>query len=76
MCRHFCWINYSVLTVRSIVVLMTKNLMIILLHRSALQKKPIVSGDDMLTHWGRVTHICVGILTIIGSDNGLSSGRR
>ena len=29
-----------------------------------------------LTHWGRVTHICVGILTIIGSDNGLSPGRR
>ena len=25
-----------------------------------------------LTHWGRVTHICVSKLTIIGSDNGLS----
>ena len=31
---------------------------------------------DVLTHWGRVTHICVGNLTIIGSDNGLSPGRR
>ena len=30
----------------------------------------------VLTHWGRVTHICVGNLTIIGSDNGLSPGRR
>ena len=29
-----------------------------------------------ITHWGRVTHICVGNLTIIGSDNGLSPGRR
>ena len=29
-----------------------------------------------LTHWGRVTHICVGELTIICSDNGLSPGRR
>ena len=29
-----------------------------------------------LTHWGRVTHICVGKLTVIGSDNGLSPGRR
>ena len=28
-----------------------------------------------LTHWGRVTHICVSNLTIIGSDNGLSPGR-
>ena len=29
-----------------------------------------------LTHLGRVTHICVGKLTIIASDNGLSPGRR
>ena len=29
-----------------------------------------------LTHWGRVTHICVGELTIIASDNGLSPERR
>ena len=29
-----------------------------------------------LTHWGRVTHICVSELTTIGSDNGLSPGRR
>ena len=29
-----------------------------------------------LTHWGGVTHICVSKQTIIGSDNGLSPGRR
>ena len=29
-----------------------------------------------LTHWGRVTHICVSRLTITGSDNGLSPGWR
>ena len=29
----------------------------------------------LLTHWGRVMHICVSKLTIIGSDNGLSPGR-
>ena len=29
-----------------------------------------------LTHWGRVTHVCVGNLTIIGPGNGLSPGRR
>ena len=28
-----------------------------------------------LTHWGWVMHICVGNLTIIGSNNGLSPGR-
>ena len=29
-----------------------------------------------LTHWGRVTHICVSKLAIIGSDNGLPPDRR
>ena len=32
-------------------------------------------GAPFLTHWGRVMHICVSKLTIIGSDNGLSPGR-
>ena len=31
--------------------------------------------DFFLTHWGQMTHICVGNLVIIGSDNGLSPGR-
>ena len=31
---------------------------------------------SILTHCGRVTHICVGNATIIGSDNGLSPDRR
>ena len=30
----------------------------------------------LLSHWGRVTHICVIKLTIIGSDNCLLPGRR
>ena len=37
----------------------------------AVWVKPLV-----LTHWGRVTHICIGNLTIIGSDNGLLPGWR
>ena len=37
---------------------------------------PMNPHDMGLTHWGRVTHICVSKLTIIGSDNGLSLGRR
>ena len=39
-----------------------------------------VHGDSELwydlTHWGRVTHICVSDLTSISSDNGLSPGWR
>ena len=34
------------------------------------------SSAMILTHWGRVTHLCVGKPTIIGSDNGLSPDRR
>ena len=30
----------------------------------------------MLTHWGQVTHMYVSKLNTIGSDNGLSPGRR
>ena len=29
----------------------------------------------VLTHWGRVTHICISNLTIIGSNNGLFPDR-
>ena len=38
--------------------------------------RPFCLSLNVLNHWGRVTHICVGNLTVIGSDNGLSSGRR
>ena len=37
---------------------------------------PFHNRYESLTHWGRVTHIYVGKLTIIGSDNGLSPDRR
>ena len=37
---------------------------------------PFRLGLNVLTHWGRVTHICLNKLAIIGSDNGLSPGRR
>ena len=36
----------------------------------------LVTHVYVLTHLGRVTHICVNKLTIIGSDNGLPSDRR
>ena len=38
--------------------------------------QPISSSVHILTHWGRVTHICISKLTIIDSDNGLLLGRR
>ena len=36
----------------------------------------VLTAFRTLTHWGRVTHIRVGNLTIVGSDNGLSPGQR
>ena len=41
-----------------------------------LNKINYIYHNVLLTHWGRVTYICVGKLTIISSDNGLSPGRR
>ena len=55
---------------------MTKTLfwlLLIHLFRSGLQSVRI---DLCLTHWDRVTHICVGKTTIISSDNGLAPCRR
>ena len=45
-------------------------------HQQVKTSKIDMKQDHPLTHWGRVTHICVGNLTIIGPDNGLSPGRR
>ena len=41
---------------------------------AGLSKRSVVTGL-FKTHWGRVTHIYVSKITIIGSDNGLSPGR-
>ena len=46
------------------------------LKMSSTKWRPFCLGFNVLTHWNRVTHICVNKLTIIGSDNGLSPGRR
>ena len=49
--------------------------MILVLDNHELQRRGI-RDEHLLTHWGRVTHICVSKRTIIGSDNGLSPDRR
>ena len=40
-------------------------------HFKPCNKRAICSDLGVLTHWGRVTHICVGNLIIIGPDNGI-----
>ena len=39
------------------------------------REQPHLPEAKELTHWGWVTHICISKLTIISSDNGLSSDR-
>ena len=34
-----------------------------------------VDQSDYSIHWGTARHVCVGDLTVIGSDNGLAPGR-
>ena len=43
---------------------------------NALESLQSCATSSYIPHWGRVTHICVSKLTIIGSDNGLAPGRR
>ena len=51
---------------------MVNHVIVILKNPESIESEEI----GLLTHWGRVTHICVNKLTIIGSDNGLSLDRR
>ena len=57
-------------------VLSNKTLFINVLIRKCECHDLYTAHNFMLTHWGRVTHICVGKLTSIGLKNGLSPDRR
>ena len=45
------------------------------LKMSSATNPQFYSCVNVLTHWGRVTHICASKLSILGSNNGLSPGR-
>ena len=45
-------------------------------HHHMLTHWSLRDAAGKLTHWGRVTHICVSKIITIGSDNGLSPDRR
>ena len=83
VCKHTIsldtinWAIYSIYSTKSFIKHPRKHVLallcFVLLRQMSIS--PISFGIT-LTHWGRVTHICVVKLTIIGSDNGLSPGRR
>ena len=76
--RHFPQSKlFSLVTTRvTFLPVMKSNGYFRVLFQIQLKFVPLTISQHCLTHWGRVTHICVSKLTIIGSDNGLSPGRR
>ena len=76
ICNKVCaWIQFACF-LRVLIISLYCTHMIIFLYPldyfTGTGNKPL----KPLTHWGRVTHICVSKLTITGSDNGFSPGRR
>ena len=72
MCLHFCcfvWLWFHYQTINVVPLSLSSNNPSWYHICTATFHSP---GLDSLTHWGRVMHICVSKLTIIGSDNGLS----
>ena len=69
-------ISYILNTTRAFLILLGKVVNIDTKHYISLVSIHPLRLYFYLTHWCRVTHICVGKLTISGSDNGLSPGRR
>ena len=69
---------YGVINGTSIVSIIEKNNTLNSQKKPHTLPLPVSYGVscEYLIHWGRVTHICGGKLTIIGSDNGLSPERR
>ena len=72
------WVNWTIIIHFSEIWIKIQDFSLTKTHLKMLsvQWQPFCPGKDELTHWGRVTHICVSNLTIIGSDNGLSPSWR
>ena len=83
-CQAIIWTNAGILLIRTIgtnfseivIEIQTFSLKKMRLKMSSAKRRPFCLGLNVLTHWGRATHICFSKLTIIVSDNGLSPGRR
>ena len=69
---YLCGVTVMMLTLLSLAIVEV----VIMTTYVAASDDKWTSWQLQLTHWGRVTHICVNKLTIIGSDNSLSPGRR
>ena len=83
-CQAIIWTNAAILLIGSLGTNFSEILIEIFtfsfkkMHLKMPSEKcqPSYLGLNVLTHWGRVRHICIGKLAMIGSDNGLAPGRR
>ena len=75
---HTHRLDYFIIVVADVLVPNTLSISNNHAHTSAIEKYRITQYTYCmpLTHWSRVTNICVRDLTIIGSNNGLSPSRR
>ena len=80
MWQTFLWQNLHIVVpiplTFTLMNLIDNNLALVQIMSLCWQGDKSSKCKPMLIHWGRVTHICVSNLTITGSDNGLSAGRR
>ena len=71
ICSH-CWLNLLETLLLTWINFNSTNVLI-WMGRQVFPNS--VNYHDSMIHWGRVTHICIGKLTIIASDNGSAPGR-
>ena len=81
-CQAIIWINAGILWIGPLgtnfseIVMRIHTFSFRKLHlKMSVKSRPFCLGPNVLTHWGRVTHICVSKLTILGSHNGLLPGQ-
>ena len=70
-----CMFYHGTMTVGQNVCHFAVHIKFILLYKSCSILTQFHWILSQLTHWGRVTHICICNITIIGPDNGLSPSR-
>ena len=83
VCQAVMYTNHEILPIGSLIKQsgLILNQIKMFIHRKGFENgickiQASFLGVNMLTHWGRATHICVSKPTISVSGNGLSPGRR
>ena len=73
---HYLKQGWLIVSCESLIEIQTFSMKKMHFKMSSAKWQPFCLGLNVSTHWGGVTHICVGKSIIIGSDNGSSPDRR